>query len=253
MSLQELNFTAIKKASCFSALIKQMKEVVPIPPYFFHPLEVLEVGPVTAVTLAGYTDACGPTRQPLLCHVQGLPLVGAVSLPSLGLLSITNPSTLELRLQFMLQGKIAALCLLRWAGGQGTRLGSNAPKGIFDIGLPSQISLSKIYCDRLWRIQAMAAFCKWLLRHSIQTLVLQGITDARHQLAASEGARRPLSTQFERPREAEDEEEAYKVEHPAARNFLALYPGTSRPVLSFTCRCPFGFSKMQSWFQGMLE
>ncbi len=45
-----------------------------------------------------------------------------------------------------LKRKIAAVTM---AGGQGTRLGHNGPKGTFDIGLESHKSLFEILCDRL--------------------------------------------------------------------------------------------------------
>ena len=48
--------------------------------------------------------------------------------------------------QAMVEGKFAAVTM---AGGQGTRLGHNGPKGTYDIGLPSHMSLFEIQCMRL--------------------------------------------------------------------------------------------------------
>lgn len=84
---------------------------------------------------------------------------GLEPLPDSATASILDSETEDIEkwynvgLDLISKNRVAVLLL---AGGQGTRLGSSAPKGCYDIGLPSKKSLFQIQAERIRKVQSLA-------------------------------------------------------------------------------------------------
>ena len=84
---------------------------------------------------------------------------GLQPLPDSATASILDSKTEDIEkwyadgLDLIAENKVAVVLM---AGGQGTRLGSSAPKGCFNIGLPSEKSLFQIQAERIRKVQRLA-------------------------------------------------------------------------------------------------
>ncbi|ORX39201.1 putative UDP-N-acetylglucosamine diphosphorylase [Kockovaella imperatae] len=107
-------------------------------------------------TLAVGGNMIGRSRSP--SPTGSSPLDEAQPLPQAAVASIIDSPAEASRwrgigLQAVADNQVAVLLM---AGGQGTRLGSALPKGMYDISLPSGMSLFEIQATRIRRLQSVA-------------------------------------------------------------------------------------------------
>ncbi|KAI5302301.1 Peptidyl-prolyl cis-trans isomerase cyp6, partial [Ascosphaera pollenicola] len=97
---------------------------------------------------AAEADADAATKKDVL---EPLPAKATASLLEAD--AETTKGWYDAGLKLIAEGKVGVVLM---AGGQGTRLGSSAPKGCFDIGLPSGKSLFQIQAERIAKLQELA-------------------------------------------------------------------------------------------------
>jgi len=77
---------------------------------------------------------------------------------------VDSANCFEIGLDAIKSGEVSVVLM---AGGQGTRLGHNGPKGTFDIGLPSRKSLFNLQCDKLSSLYKLTdVYIKWYIMTS---------------------------------------------------------------------------------------
>lgn len=114
---------------------------------FFNQLSSFDPDYINQIT----DKALNPPPAPAEISVSPLPESVTASIYS------SKPGDIEkwynAGLDFIAENQVGVVLM---AGGQGTRLGSSAPKGCFDIGLPSSKSLFQIQAERISKVQSLA-------------------------------------------------------------------------------------------------
>ncbi len=95
-----------------------------------------------------YQAAGKPVSQSQLGEITPIPLADTTTMDDVEKEKLNRKG-----MEILLKGKMAALTM---AGGQGSRLGHEGPKGTYDIGLQSHKSLFEIQCDGLKKISVEA-------------------------------------------------------------------------------------------------
>jgi len=110
-------------------------------------LNIERVNRIYAKAVASEAEATNPST----------PMESIEPLPKGASESVADPAKAkawrQTGLDAIARGEVGVLLM---AGGQGTRLGSSAPKGCYDIGLPSHKSLFQYQAERIARLQTVA-------------------------------------------------------------------------------------------------
>jgi UDP-N-acetylglucosamine/UDP-N-acetylgalactosamine diphosphorylase len=110
------------------------------------------IDPEKVTEIASRTLNSSPSRNGAADVIEPLPKESSASILD------EDPETViqwtKLGLEAIAENKVAVVLL---AGGQGTRLGSIAPKGCYNVGLPSDKSLFQLQAERIIKIAALAA------------------------------------------------------------------------------------------------
>ena len=113
-------------------------------------LNIERVNRIYTKAVSSEKEALNPNTQSESDSIEPLPKSASESVVS------NTAKTQEWRqigLAAITRNEVAVLLM---AGGQGTRLGSSAPKGCYDIGLPSHKSLFQYQAERIARLQTVA-------------------------------------------------------------------------------------------------
>jgi UDP-N-acetylglucosamine/UDP-N-acetylgalactosamine diphosphorylase len=128
----------------WSVLTEQQQEDLKIQ---LEALNIERVNRIYAKAIASEAEVLNPSAQSESIE----PLPKSASEP------VTDPAKTkawrQIGLEAIARGEVGVLLM---AGGQGTRLGSSAPKGCYDIGLPSHKSLFQYQAERIARLQTVA-------------------------------------------------------------------------------------------------